>query len=266
MRRILFYCVLVGAICLAMGAPLWALEDKSDGREGSAVTLDEAVVSAKRDAAATAETGFVPLGSDQHKVTPADRARTSSTADLLYDVPGVSLQQNGGVATIPFLHGLGDDRIRIKVDGMDLISACANHMNSPLSYIDSDQCGQDERVGRYYAGQHGRRQYCRHDPGQLGRRRSSPSPAKAFCSRDKQAPFIAATAMPSAPIFRQPVANEYFSMRYSGSEAQSENYHAARDFKPAGPAATDRGWLAGDEVGSSSYQILEPCNRSRAAK
>ena len=38
---------------------------------------------------------------------------------------------------MPVIRGLADDRIKIKVDGMDLISACANHMNSPLSTIDS---------------------------------------------------------------------------------------------------------------------------------
>ncbi len=116
-------------------APLWAMDDKNNVKEESTITLDEVVVTANRVASSKAEDEFVPLGSDQHHVISNERARTSSTAGLLNDVPGVSLQQNGGVADIPVLHGLGDDRVRIKVDGMDLISACANHMNSPLSYI-----------------------------------------------------------------------------------------------------------------------------------
>ena len=41
-----------------------------------------------------------------------------------------------GLAGLPVVRGLGDDRLRIKVDGMDLVSACPNHMNSPLSYLD----------------------------------------------------------------------------------------------------------------------------------
>jgi iron complex outermembrane receptor protein len=65
-------------------------------------------------------------------LTPA----TSDTASLLRNVPGVSLQGSGGVSSLPVIRGLADDRLRIKVDGMDLISACANHMNPPLSYID----------------------------------------------------------------------------------------------------------------------------------
>ena len=64
------------------------------------------------------------------------KLNTSDTAKLLEDEPGISLYQAGGVSSLPVIHGLADDRIRIKVDGMDLISACANHMNSPLSYID----------------------------------------------------------------------------------------------------------------------------------
>lgn len=64
------------------------------------------------------------------------RANTSDTASLLEGQPGISLYRAGGVSSLPSIHGLADDRIRIKVDGMDLISACANHMNSPLSYID----------------------------------------------------------------------------------------------------------------------------------
>ncbi len=67
---------------------------------------------------------------------PSLRAATSDTASLLRDVPGVSLYGAGGVSSLPSIHGLADDRLRIKVDGMDLISACGNHMNPALSYID----------------------------------------------------------------------------------------------------------------------------------
>ena len=35
----------------------------------------------------------------------------------------------------PLLHGLGDERAKLVVDGMTVSSACANHMNPPLSYM-----------------------------------------------------------------------------------------------------------------------------------
>ena len=51
-------------------------------------------------------------------------------------------------------------------------------------------------------------------------------------------------------------ATEQMSLRYDGSMAQSDNYKSAKDFKPAGPAATDKPtqWLGGNEVGSTSYK------------
>ena len=71
---------------------------------------------------------------------PAD-SFAGDTAQLLDAQPGVSLYGNGGVSSLPAIHGMADDRVRIKVDGMDLISACANHMNPPLSYIDPSNVG-----------------------------------------------------------------------------------------------------------------------------
>ena len=65
------------------------------------------------------------------------RIDSSDTASLLADVPGVSLYTNGGASSLPAIHGMNDDRVKIMVDGMQRTSACANHMNPPLSYISS---------------------------------------------------------------------------------------------------------------------------------
>jgi len=78
-------------------------------------------------------------------VDPAElsrrRAATSDTASLLSEVPGVSLYGAGGVSSLPAIHGLADDRLRIQVDGMDLIASCPNHMNPALSYVDPTNVG-----------------------------------------------------------------------------------------------------------------------------
>ena len=66
---------------------------------------------------------------------------TSDTALLLENTPGLSFYSAGGVSSLPVIHGLADDRLRVQVDGMDLISACANHMNPPLSYIAPSSVG-----------------------------------------------------------------------------------------------------------------------------
>jgi iron complex outermembrane recepter protein len=65
------------------------------------------------------------------------RLKSSDTAALLSEVPGVALATGGGVSSLPVIHGLADDRVLTYVDGMCLTSACANHMNPPLSYISS---------------------------------------------------------------------------------------------------------------------------------
>ena len=101
--------------------------------EANPVTLQEVVVTASRPALGTSSLD----GADLAPMRPA----TSDTASLLRDVPGVSLYGAGGVSSLPALQGLADDRLRIKVDGMDIISACGNHMNPPLSYIDPSNVG-----------------------------------------------------------------------------------------------------------------------------
>ena len=62
--------------------------------------------------------------------------QTSDTASLFEGAPGVSLAANGGVSSLPAIHGMDDDRVKILVDGMTLASHCSNHMNPPLSYVD----------------------------------------------------------------------------------------------------------------------------------
>ncbi|MFY9327357.1 MAG: TonB-dependent receptor [Georgfuchsia sp.] len=64
---------------------------------------------------------------------------TGDTAMLLSDLPGFSVYSAGGVSGLPALRGLADDRIKIRIDGAEITSACGNHMNAPLSYIDPTQ-------------------------------------------------------------------------------------------------------------------------------
>ena len=76
----------------------------------------------------TTSTGLV-------EVEASDQARSRNAADLVSDMPGVSLRDNGQLASVPLLHGLGDERVKLAVNGMTVSSACANHMNPPLSYM-----------------------------------------------------------------------------------------------------------------------------------
>jgi iron complex outermembrane recepter protein len=57
---------------------------------------------------------------------------------------GVDSAQAGGVSSLPMIHGLGDDRIRILVNGVLMAAACPMHMNPPLSYIDPSNVARIE--------------------------------------------------------------------------------------------------------------------------
>jgi len=65
----------------------------------------------------------------------SEQARSSDTAAMFKDIPGVSLSTGGGVSSLPVVHGMADDRVNVVVNGMSLSSACANHMNPALSYM-----------------------------------------------------------------------------------------------------------------------------------
>lgn len=181
------------------------------------------------------------------------RVHTSDTAKLLDGEPGISLYQAGGVSSMPVIHGLADDRIRIKVDGMDLISACANHMNTPLSYIDpvnvssikvysgvtpvsvgGDSIGGTIKV-ESTAPQFSNSSDTLIHQGQIGTFYRS--------NNDARGANLSAT-----------LANDSFSARYTGSIVEANNYKAGDNFKAAGPAYTGGHWLNGDVVGSSAYK------------
>lgn len=70
------------------------------------------------------------------KILNTRRFATNDTATLLDGVPGVSFYTGGGVSSLPVISGLADDRLKITVDGMSITSACPNHMNPALSYVD----------------------------------------------------------------------------------------------------------------------------------
>jgi iron complex outermembrane recepter protein len=113
------------------------------------------------------------------------------------DMPGLSLYMGGGVSSLPVIHGLADDRLKIVVDGMSITAACPNHMNPALSYIDPAAIGQiNVYAGIVPVSQGG---------DSIGGRSSSgpprqrlPKPAKASRPRAMSAPFTAATVMSMA--------------------------------------------------------------------
>ncbi|MDD5559244.1 TonB-dependent receptor [Candidatus Methylomirabilis sp.] len=234
---------------LTWGTVAIAEEDK---KKDEVTTLKEVVVrsTALNDV-------FVPLNAsvvEETKVQSLSPA-TSDAASLLRDIPGVSLYGGGGVSSLPVIHGLADDRLRIKVDGMDLISACPNHMTPPLSYVDPSYVGSL----KVFAGI---------TPVSVGGDSiggtillDAPAPAFAAPGQDhlltgEAGGFYRSNNKARGGHYSATYATEMFSATYSGSVVHADNYTAGGNFKAAGPAAVDKpgNILDGDEVGSSAYK------------
>ena len=179
---------------------------------------------------------------------------TSDTAGLLKNTPGVNLQGAGGVSSLPTMHGMADDRLRVKVDGMDLVSACANHMNPPLSYIDPSNVGS----ATVFAGI---------SPVSMGgdsiggtilvesEKPAFAKPGEGTLLKGQLGSFYRSNGNAVGGNVSATAATETASVSYNGSTVKAtNNYKAGADFKAAGLAAADRGWLAADEVGSTKYE------------
>jgi len=181
------------------------------------------------------------------------RPATSDTASLLRDVPGLSLNNAGGVSSLPSIRGLADDRLRIKVDGMDLIATCPNHMNPPLSYVDPSNVGEVQvfagispvSVGGDSIG------------GTILVDTLAPEFAAAgegSLTRGEIGAFYRSNNDAYGGNLSATYATEEVSIRYNGSWSQADNYTAGDDFKTSEVTGRVGHTLPLDEVGSTAYE------------
>jgi iron complex outermembrane receptor protein len=243
------------AIALALPA-LSLLCSQAHAADEKTNTLPVVTVSeAKPDEQATGGT-VVDKASLSRKLTGS-----SDTASLLGDVPGLSLYGAGGVSSLPVIHGLADDRLRIKVDGMDLISACGNHMNPPLSYIDPTSVGSIQVFAGITPVSMGGDSI----GGAIVVNSAAPEfakPGEGLLLKGQAGTFYRSNGSGKGANLSATVASDTFNLTYNGSTVESGNFKAGGDFKPAGPAFkadgkslyTSTTWLAGDGVGSSMYK------------
>lgn len=237
---------LAAAMALAFSSAAFSQTAPDTGNPDQ--VMDNVLVRASRTDGIDAQSGSV-----SNEQVRAQRPATSDTATLLKDIPGVSLNSAGGVSSLPAIHGLADDRLRIKVDGMDLISACANHMNSPLSYIDPSNVEQikvytgitpvsvgGDSIGGSIIVKSREPRFARAGEGLL-----TSGELGTFYRSNGNAWGVNAAAT---------IANENLSISYNGSTAESGNYSSAKDFKPDGMTTVGKPNLARNEVGSSAYK------------
>jgi len=181
------------------------------------------------------------------------RAATSDTASLLADVPGVSLNAAGGVSSLPSIHGLADDRLRIKVDGMDLIASCPNHMNPALSYIDPTQLGSL----KVYAGISPVSAGGDSIGGSILAETRAPefaAPGQAPIRKGEAGGFYRSNNAARGLNLSATYATDRFNISYSGATSQADNYTAGDDFKDYDFTGRVGHTLPRDEVGSTAYE------------
>jgi iron complex outermembrane receptor protein len=181
------------------------------------------------------------------------RPATSDTASLLRNTPGVSLYGAGGVSSLPAIHGLADDRLRIKVDGMDLIASCPNHMNPALSYLDPSSVG----TLKVYAG------IAPVSLGgdSLGGTIVAETPAPEFAApgqgslvKGQVGAFYRSNGNARGGNVSATYATENVNVTYTGALSQSDNYMAGGNFRTTTATGRPGHTLPRDEVGSSAYK------------
>ena len=197
-----------------------------------------------------------PLGATKPSAASQDlqqlRAATSDSARLLQNIPGVSLYAAGAISSLPAIHGLADDRIRVQVDGMDLMAACPNHMNSALSYIDPSKVGSitvyagitPVSVGGDSLG------------GTIQVKSAPPEFAEAgqpAFAKGQAGTFFRSNANAKGYNIGATWVGHDVNLSYSGSRSQADNYTAARDFKAVTRGRENGPLIPGNVVGSSAY-------------
>jgi iron complex outermembrane recepter protein len=181
------------------------------------------------------------------------RAATSDTASLLQDIPGVSLYGAGGASSLPSIHGLADDRLRIKVDGMDLVASCPNHMNPPLSYLDPTQVGKVEVHAGIAPVSSGGDSI----GGTILVETPAPefaAPGQGLLTRGEVGTFYRSNGDAHGANLSATVASERLSLSFSAATAQAGNYQAGGDFKTSTATGRAGHTLPLDEVGSTAFE------------
>ncbi|MFL2981246.1 MAG: TonB-dependent receptor [Methylophilaceae bacterium] len=202
--------------------------------------------------AAINEQSYISGGSLADEIIRFNSIKSNDTGSLLDYFTGVNSANNGGTSSMPVIRGLADDRIKIKVDGMDLISACANHMNSPLSTIDSANVDSI----KIFAGL---------TPVSMGGDSiggtviiNSTQPEFANIGerllKNKVSTFYKTNNKATGININSSIASDKFSLNYNGSYIDAQNFKAAKHFKNSGAAASGREFIRGDEVGSSAFK------------
>ncbi|MDG2252215.1 MAG: TonB-dependent receptor plug domain-containing protein [Methylophilaceae bacterium] len=177
---------------------------------------------------------------------------SSDAGSLLNYFVGTNNISNAGASGMPVIHGLADDRIKVRVDGVDLISGCASHSNSPFSYIDINNVDEI----KVFAGI---------TPVSMGgdsiggtvivnSKAPEYSESSEVIKKGSFGTIYRSNNQSFGTNINTAIATDRFSIKYSGNYIDAKNYSSAANFK-AGANVSGRGWIDGDIAGSSAYKI-----------
>lgn len=182
-------------------------------------------------------------------------SQSHNSAELLADAPGVSLHGNGELATIPFLHGLGDERTKIVVDGMSISSACPNHMNPALGYVAPVQAARMTVLAGITPVSLG--------GDSLGGTISVESPAPAFAEpgsklREEGAftGFYRSNGHNWGGSLKESIGSEHFSLEYIGAFTTTDDYSdgAGRKITSTYAQSTDHALTLAAQGGNNFFE------------
>jgi iron complex outermembrane receptor protein len=216
--------------------------------QANSQVMDTVRVTAQRETPLSSSSGALNGGE-----VASRRAYVSDTAQLLNDVPGVSMYGAGGVSSLPAIHGLADDRLRITVDGMDFIASCPNHMNPPLSYLNPNSVGKL----KVYAGITPVSVGGDSIGGTIIAETLAPefaAPGQGMMAKGEIGGFYRSNGNARGANVSASAATENFNVTYSGGIAKADNYKAAGDFKSFDATGRVGHTLPRDEVGSTAYE------------
>ena len=216
------------------------------------VSLDPVIVTAPAGPDST--DASLGVASDLRKKDLASQqGGTADSGELLSKVPGVEVEPAGGFSSLPGIHGLSDDRLRIQVDGGDLVSACPNHMNAPLSYVPPARVGELKVFGAVAPVSLGGDSI----GGTIQLKLAPPEFADAdhrYLAHGEVGSFYRSNGSALGYDLRVSAASRWLSLGYAESGSRSDNYTAGGDFKPVSAGREGGRLLPGDEVGSSAYR------------
>ena len=170
---------------------------------------------------------YTPLAGSERGVKASDRARSGNAAELVGDAPGASLRASGGLASIPMLDGLDDDRVKVVTNGMTASPSCPNHMNPPLSYIDPSSVAQVSVMAGITPVSMG--------GDSIGGTIVVDSPAPVFAAPGERvhtegvlSSFYRSNGESYGPALRGSVSTQHLSFGYAGAWSNTDDYHDGR--------------------------------------